>query len=92
MIKNFINKQLEDLFFDGTRKGIKAQHVSKLMRMTDRLDKARKVLDMDYPGSGLHKLEPKKDNRWAVKVDKNWRLTFLFKDGDAYEVNYEDYH
>jgi len=27
-----------------------------------------------------------------VKVNKNWRLTFVFEDGAADEVNFEDYH
>ncbi|MDO9124954.1 MAG: type II toxin-antitoxin system RelE/ParE family toxin [Deltaproteobacteria bacterium] len=27
-----------------------------------------------------------------MKVSGNWRLIFIFKGGDAYEVNYEDYH
>ncbi|MEE9397997.1 MAG: type II toxin-antitoxin system RelE/ParE family toxin [Methylococcales bacterium] len=29
---------------------------------------------------------------WAIDVNKNWRITFEFLDGDAYIVNYEDYH
>jgi proteic killer suppression protein len=48
--------------------------------------------DMNYPGSDLHKLEPKVNERWAVKINKNWRITFIFKGGDAYEVDYIDYH
>lgn len=28
----------------------------------------------------------------AVKVSGNWRITFLLKEGNAYEVDYEDYH
>ena len=30
--------------------------------------------------------------RWAVKVSGNWRLTFEFKDRNAFNVNIEDYH
>lgn len=29
---------------------------------------------------------------WAVRVNGNWRLTFRFIDGDAYVVDYQDYH
>tara|TARA_Y100001972_G_C7581915_1_gene291853 strand:+ start:385 stop:504 length:120 start_codon:yes stop_codon:yes gene_type:complete len=29
---------------------------------------------------------------WSVKVNGNWRLTFMFDDGDAVLVNYQDYH
>ena len=28
----------------------------------------------------------------AVTVNGNWRVTFYFEDGDAYIVNYLDYH
>jgi len=29
---------------------------------------------------------------WSIKVSGNWRVTFRFEDGDAFVVNYEDYH
>jgi len=28
----------------------------------------------------------------AVTVRANWRITFLFEDGDAYDVDFVDYH
>jgi len=30
--------------------------------------------------------------RWAVWVNGNWRLTFEFRDGQAYVLDYADYH
>jgi proteic killer suppression protein len=47
---------------------------------------------MNFPGSGLHLLLPKQESRWAMKVSGNWRITFVFREGHAFEVNYEDYH
>ena len=44
------------------------------------------------PHFGLHELKGDRAGTWAVKVNKNWRLTFRFADGDASEVNFEDYH
>jgi toxin HigB-1 len=87
MIKSFIHKGLEDFFYDGTRKGIQAKHASKLEAILDRLDAANEIKDMNYPGSCLHLLLPKKKGRWAIKVTGNWRLTFEFKDGDAFNVD-----
>ena len=29
---------------------------------------------------------------WSVTVQANWRVTFRFSDGDAYVVDYLDYH
>ncbi|MFA7505178.1 MAG: type II toxin-antitoxin system RelE/ParE family toxin [Burkholderiaceae bacterium] len=30
--------------------------------------------------------------RWSVTVNGNWRLTFEFRNGNARDLDYEDYH
>jgi len=47
---------------------------------------------MNYPGSNLHPLAGKFKGRYAVNVSGNWRITFIFEKGNAYEVDYLDYH
>lgn len=47
---------------------------------------------MNIPGYRLHLLKGERDGLWAIDVSKNWRIVFRFEDGDAYVVNYEDYH
>lgn len=51
---------------------------------------------MNYPGSGLHKLNPKTTDKakqlWAVTVTGNWHIQFLFYDGNAHILDYKDYH
>jgi proteic killer suppression protein len=47
---------------------------------------------MNLPGFKLHKLSGKEKNIWSVCVSGNWRVTFYFKQGDAYIVDYCDYH
>ncbi|MBL7218017.1 MAG: type II toxin-antitoxin system RelE/ParE family toxin [Desulfobacteraceae bacterium] len=45
-----------------------------------------------FPGSNLHRLKGNRKGCWAVKVSGNWRITFRFREGDAFAVDYEDYH
>ena len=45
-----------------------------------------------YAFTFLHKLTGDKKRQYAVKVSGNWRLFFEFFDGDAYGVDYDDYH
>jgi proteic killer suppression protein len=92
MIKSFVHKGLEDFFYDGTHKGIQAKHASKVETILDRLDAANESKDMNYPGSYLHLLQLKKKGCGDIKVSGNWRLTFEFKDGDAFNIDIEDYH
>jgi len=92
MIKTFTHKGLEDFFYDGTKKGIQPNYAQKIEDILDLLDAALKVEDMNFPGSGLHQLKGDRKGEWAVKVSGNWRITFKFSDGHAYDVNLEDYH
>ncbi len=47
---------------------------------------------MDLPGYGFHRLKGTRSDTCSVKVSGNWRLTFRFEAGHAYDVNLEDYH
>jgi len=92
MIKTFTHKGLEDFFYDGTKKKIQSAHAQKLADILDRLDAANEVSDMRYPGSDLHQLKGTMKGFWAVKVSGNWRVVFTFKEGNAYQIDYLDYH
>jgi len=92
MIKSFKHKGLEDFFFDSATRGIIPDHASKIARILDRLDASLSVKDMNLPGFRLHKLSGKEKGIWSVCVSGNWRITFYFKQGDAYIVDYRDYH
>jgi proteic killer suppression protein len=47
---------------------------------------------MDAPGLRLHQLKGKQAAYWSVTVQANWRMIFKFDAGDAYVVDYLDYH
>jgi proteic killer suppression protein len=92
MIKSFRHKGLEEFYFSGTKKGIQPVHAAKLGRILDRLDASIDPQDMNLPGFKLHGLSGNKKDIWSVWVNGNWRITFFFEDGDAYIVDYLDYH
>jgi len=56
------------------------------------LDTAQAIDDMDIPGFKLHPLKGKLKDRWSISVSGNWRITFEFREGNAFVLNYEDYH
>ena len=92
MIKSFKHKGIENFFYSGTKKGIRPDHASKLERILDRLNAANDLKDMNYPGSNLHGLSGDRKGQFSVRVSGNWRIIFEFIDGDAYIVDYDDYH
>jgi len=56
------------------------------------LDTSLEIGDMDIPGFKLHPLKGRLKGRWSVSVSGNWRITFEFREGNAYVLDYEDYH
>lgn len=92
MIKSFKHKGLKKFFETGNISGIQAAHQQKLRMRLAALDTAIVLQDIDLPGFRLHPLKGKMAGIWAIDVSKNWRITFEFRDGDVYIVNYEDYH
>ncbi|NLY26593.1 MAG: Killer protein [Alcaligenaceae bacterium] len=92
MIKSFRHKGLRKLFEAGNTSGIQASHAKRLRMQLVALDTAQTIDDMDIPGFRLHPLKGNLDGRWAVTVSGNWRMSFEFHDGNAYVLDYEDYH
>jgi proteic killer suppression protein len=92
MIKSFRHKGLRKLYEIGSTSGVQASHAKRLRMQLVALDTAQSVEDMDIPGFRLHPLKGKMRGRWSILVNGNWRLTFEFQDGNAYVLDYEDYH
>ena len=92
MIKSIKHKGLKLFFETGNASGIKTAHKSRLRLQLAALETASVIKDMDIPGFRLHPLKGRMKDRWSIKVSGNWRLTFEFKGGNVYVLNYEDYH
>ena len=92
MIQSFRHKSLRKFFESGSAAGIQSHHAKRLRMLLVALDTAHSVEDMDIPGFRLHPLKGSERGRWSVWVNGNWRLTFEFRDGHAYNLDYEDYH
>jgi len=76
----------------GSKAGVQASHVNRLRMLLTALDTAQQIGDMDVPGFRLHVLSGKSKDRWSTSVSGNWRLTFEFREGDVYLLDYENYH
>jgi toxin HigB-1 len=56
------------------------------------LNDADQLNDLDAPALRLHQLKGDLEGFWSVTVQANWRVVFRFEDGNAYVVDYLDYH
>lgn len=92
MIESFKHKGLRQYFEDDNPRGISAEHADKIRLILGALHAADRIEGMNLPTFGLHPLRGKRKGTWAVTVRANWRVTFRFEDGMAFNVDLEDYH
>jgi toxin HigB-1 len=92
VIASFRHKGLRRLYGDDDHRGIAADHADKLRRILARLDAATAATDLDLPGYRLHALKGSWSGFHSVTVNGNWRVVFRFENGQAFDVDYVDYH
>jgi proteic killer suppression protein len=54
---------------------------------------ARALIDLSAaPGNRLEKLHGKREGQHSIRINDQWRICFVWRDGDAYQVEITDYH
>jgi len=92
MITSFRHKGLRKYFETGSLACIQPAHANRLKMQLAALDTAHVIEDLDIPGFRLHPLKGNERGRWSIWVNGNWRVTFEFENGNAFVLDYEDYH
>ena len=96
MIRSFADETTADLFRERNSRA--ARRVPPdLWRVTQRklkaIDVAARLDDLTIPaGNRLEKLRGEQAGRHSIRVNDQFRVTFRWEEGDAYEVRVEDYH
>ena len=91
MICTFRHKGLQRFYTTGSKAGIIPSLARKLRQQLDVLDAASVTDDIALPGYDFHPLSGT-PRRYSIHVNGPWCLTFRFEDGDAYDLDLENYH
>ncbi len=96
MIQSFADETTADLFRErNTRQSrrIPRDVWRAAQRKLKALDVAAGLDDLRTPaGNRLERLRGAQPERYSMRVNDQYRLTFRWEDGHAYEVCVEDYH
>jgi len=92
MIRSFADKHTETLFRDISVpkfKNIESVARRKLVF----LNQARHLSDLKSPPNNcLEALKGDRGGTYSIRINKQWRLCFVWRKNDAYEVEIVDYH
>ena len=92
MIRSFRSKALAELWSTGRTRRIDVKLHKRILLRLDRLDAATTPEEMHLPGFDFHALKGFRPTRYTIHVNGPWCLTFEFDDGDAWRVDFEQYH
>jgi toxin HigB-1 len=98
VIKEFGNKIAFDLFHIGKTKKLPFELWQRAIFLLDIMDAVTSLDELQKkgfpPSIRLHKLKGNRKNEFAIDINKisGWRITFIFKDNDFFDVKIENYH
>jgi toxin HigB-1 len=91
MIQSFSSKGLQEIWERGASRKIDRRMTKRVLRRLEALHAAEKLEDLNVPGFDFHPLHGN-PQRYSLHVNGPWCVTFEFVEGDAYRVDYEQYH
>lgn len=93
MIKTFADRHTQDLYVTGRSRRFPAEIRKRILRKLGQLNAATILGDLAVPPSNrLHALSGDRGGQHSISVNMQWRICFVFHDGDAYDVEVCDYH
>lgn len=93
MIRSFGSKDTERIWNEQYVKGINREVQRAALRKLELLHAAHDVKDLRVPpGNRLEKLAGDRRGQHSIRVNAQWRICFIWREGGAEDVELVDYH
>ena len=92
MIQSIRHKGLRMFYETGKGGKLAKEQLAKINRILTALDALSDESDIRSLGSGIHSLKGEYKGFWSISVTGNYRIIFIFKSPDVFDVDYLDYH
>lgn len=93
MIKSFRDKDTEGIWNREPSKRFSPELHRTTLRKLVAIDGAEALQDLRIPpGNRLEKLSGSRLGQMSIRINDQWRICFIWKDGNAHEVEIVDYH
>jgi proteic killer suppression protein len=92
VIRSFRGKEAEKIFQRESSRKIEA--VARVaQRKLEMLQCARSLEDLRaFPGNRLEALKGDRAGQHSIRINDQWRVCFIWRNGDAHDVEIVDYH
>jgi proteic killer suppression protein len=93
MIKSIRDTETEKIFQRERSRKLPPDIQQTAYRKLRYLNNAKDLNDLRIPASNrLEKLKGDRQGQHSIRINDRWRICFVWKSNDAYEVEVVDYH
>ena len=93
MIKSFRSRETERIWHGAVSRRLPRNIQQTARRKLRMLNNARELVDLRVPPANrLERLKGERRGQYSIRINDQWRVCFVWKDGDAYDVEIVDYH
>lgn len=93
MIKSFRCKETKRVFSRRFSKKLPVSIQESSRQKLVILDSATTLSDLRIPpGNRLEELKDNREGQHSIRINRQWRICFEWKNGDSYNVEIVDYH
>ena len=93
VIKTFADKETAACFSGLSVRRFSADWLPIARRKLAQLNHIADVAELRIPpGNRLEKLSGIRSEQWSVRINSQWRVCFVWRDGHAWDVEIVDYH
>jgi toxin HigB-1 len=93
MIASFRDKATEGLWQTGTSRRLPADLVRRAFKKLAILNAAVALENLKVPpGNQLEALRGERTGQWSIRINDQYRVCFVWRDGNTYDVEIVDYH
>ncbi|WP_242138745.1 type II toxin-antitoxin system RelE/ParE family toxin [Sphingomonas sp. TREG-RG-20F-R18-01] len=93
MIRTFASADAERIWNREFSRRLPPEIQLRAMRRLTLLDSANSLEELgNLRGNRLHRLTGDRAGQHSISINDQWRICFVWKNGDAYDVAIVDYH
>lgn len=93
MIGSFADAETERIWAGQRSRKLPTDIQGIALRKLRMLNQARRLLDLRIPpGNRLEALKAERSGQHSIRINDQWRICFVWKDGGPRDVEIVDYH
>ena len=93
MIQSFADRETELVYYQDFSRRLPSTIQKVALRKLMMIDNAKNLDDLRIPPNNrLELLHGSRNGQYSIRINDQWRICFLFKDGHFFDVEIVDYH